>query len=153
MTPADVPALVERLREQNDRDGTSYALPQVFDAQGVRLARIPLALVAVDVETGEVRQGHVWEQTVEHMTFGMDAEATVCSMREQEAVFFLLRERGFVDEHLLVPNVRVKQMEHGLKSLMGMIETRRELRHFYRRLDPAENIALRHWYEEQGKES
>lgn len=148
MRPADVPAVLERLKEQNERDGTSYALPQVFDAEGCRLAHVPLALVAVDAETGEVRQGHVYEATLEGMTFGIDAQATACSLREHPGVFYLLRERGFKDLHTLVPEERVAEMEHGLTRKLGMIDTGKRLRHFYRLLDPAENERLRQWYED-----
>lgn len=149
MRPADVPAVLERLREQNERDGTSYRMPQVFDERGVRLAGIPLALVAVDTETGEVVQGHIYETTLEQMSFGTDARATVCSIREQEAVFFLLRERGFSDIHILVPEQRAHNMQHGLEKTLKMSAT--GMRHFYRRLDSMENEELRNWYREQKK--
>lgn len=151
MTPADVPQALERLEEQNARDGTSYALPRVFDEKGQRLRQIPLALVAEDMETGRVVQAHVWETTLEHMAFGVDARATVGSMREQEAVWYLLRQRGFTDEHMFVPVERAPDMKHGLETILGMIATEKVLMHFYRRLDPAENNELRQWYEEQGK--
>jgi hypothetical protein len=149
MRPADVSAVLERLREQNERDGTSYRMPQVFDEHGQRLAKIPLALVAVDVETGEVVQGHVWERTVEQMTFGISPEATVCSMHESPAVFHLLRERGYDDLHILVPVERAAEMEHGLDSILKMTDTSATLRHFYRLLGTAENDALRNWYREK----
>lgn len=146
MTPGDIPILEEKLREQNERDGTSYHLPQIFDAHGKRLSRIPLALAAVDLRSGEVRQGHVFEQTLEQTTYGMDSEATVCSMHEQGAVMFLLRERGYRDLHLFVP-ASAPEMEHGLKHIYRMSKT--GFTHFYRLLDPAENEALRAFY---GKE-
>lgn len=149
MTAADTPALQERLAEQNQRDGTSYALPQVFDAGGRRVASIALALVAYDVETGDVVQGHIYERTVEGMTFGISPEATVCSMHEQEAVFFLLREKGYRDLHVLVPNQRVGDMEHGLDKILRMKNTGGVLTHFYRLFGPAENEAMREWYEDQ----
>jgi hypothetical protein len=147
LTPADIPVLEEKLREQNDRDGTSYSLPQIFDERGRRLGRIPLALAAVDVETGEVAQGHVWETTLEQMTFGADAEATVCSLHELEAIAFVLRERGYRDFHTLVPPASVAQMEHGLEKIGRMSKT--GMTHFYRLLDPAENQATRDFYEQQ----
>jgi hypothetical protein len=147
MTPADVPAVLEKLREQNERDGTSYAMPLVFDQDGKRLARIELALVAVDEETGQVEQGHVWERTVEQTTYGISKEATVCSMHEQDAVLYLLRERGYTDMHIFVPQERVKQMQHGLEKIYGMSAT--GLTHFYRMLDPSENEALRQFYQER----
>ncbi len=149
MTAADLPALTERLAEQNERDGTSYGLPEIFDAQGRRLASIALALVACDTETGEVMQGHVYERTVEQMSFGISPEATVCSMHEQEAVFFLLREKGYRDLHVLVPNQRVEDMRHGLEKILKLKCTEGVLTHLYRLLDPSENEAMRKWYEDQ----
>ena len=118
MTPEDVPAVLERLKEQNERDGTSYPMLRVFDQDGRRERNIPLALVAVDVETGEVVQGHVWEVTLEQMSFGISSEATVCSMHEQDAVFWMLREKGFRDQHILVPAERAGQMAHGLDKIL-----------------------------------
>ena len=49
MVPSDVPILLEQLRQQNERDGTSYGMPQVFDENGRKLSRIPLDLTAFDV--------------------------------------------------------------------------------------------------------
>lgn len=144
MRPGDVPVIREKLREQNERDGTSYGMPVVFDAQGQRVARVPLALVSADVKTGEPVQGHVWEVTLEQTSFGISSRATVCSMQEQEAIMFLLRERGFRDMHLLVPKERVADMQHGLERIYKMSRT--GMTHFYRMLDPAENEAVRDFY-------
>jgi hypothetical protein len=149
MTPADMPALKERLKEQNKRDGTDYQVPRVFDSSGRRVPACALALVAYDVETGEVMQGHVYERTLEQMSFGISPEATVCSMHEQDAVFFLLREKGYRDLHVLVPNPRVKDMKHGLEKILAMKCTRKHLTHFYRLLDTAQNDELRQWYADQ----
>lgn len=149
MTAEDMPAVIERLKEQNRRDGTSYSVPPVFDDTGKRLPGIPLALVAVDIETGEVLQGHVWIRTVEQMTFGIAPEATACSMREQEAVYYLLRERGYTDLHILVPNERVEQIGSGLENSMHMHATGEMMQHYYRLLDSADNEQLRQWYESQ----
>jgi len=145
MRPEDVPVIQELLKEQNERDATSYQMPPVFDENGVRLPSIPLALVAVDIQDGKVIQGHVWERTVELMSFGINAEATVCSMHEQEAIHFVLRERGYRDEHILVPANREADMRHGLEKIYRMTAT--GMTHFYRLLDPAENEELRAWYE------
>ncbi len=149
MTAADLPALSERLAEQNERDGTSYGLPEIFDADGRRQASIALALVACDTETGEVMQGHIYERTVEQMSFGISPEATVCSMHEQEAVFFLLREKGYRDLHVLVPNQRVEDMRHGLEKILKLNCTEGILTNFYRLLDPIKNDELRQWYGDQ----
>jgi hypothetical protein len=147
MLPEDLPRVMELAKEQNERDGTSYAPPDVFDFFGARLPSIPLALVACDVESGEVVQAHIYERTIEGMTFGVNSTATVCSMHECESVFFLLRQRGYKDLHILVPPQRAPQMEHGLNKMLGMTDT--GLRHFYRLLDPDENDALRAFHETQ----
>ena len=146
MTPDDVPDVIERLKEQNRRDGTSYSLPRIFDVLGKRLPSIPLALVAVN-EKGDVVQGHVWERTLEQTCYGTDAEATVSSMHEQEGVLFLLRERGYRDVHILVPSERAPQMQHGLEKICGMSAT--GMTHFYRLLDPEANTELRKFYDER----
>lgn len=153
MVPADIPILEERLKEQNERDGTSYFLPMVFDGEGTRLRRIPLALTAIDTETGEVIQGHIWEMTLEHMAFGVSPGATISSMAEQDAVWYLLRQRGFRDEHMLVPVNVAPRMEKTLQRTLGMIDTGEMLKHFYRLLDPAENAGLERWYQEQEEKS
>ena len=146
MTPADVPAVQERCQQQNERDGTSYSVPVVFDEMGKRRPNIVLALVAVNI-LGEVIQGHIWERTVEQMCFGIDAEATVCSMHESDSVLYLLRERGFSDLHILVPAERVAQMQHGLEKIYGMSAT--GMTHFYRLLNSAENAELQKFYQDR----
>lgn len=146
--PSDIPAVQELLREQNERDGTSYTVPNLFDGNGSLLRNIVLALVAVTSD-GEVKQAHVWEKTIEQMTIGIDPEVTVCSMREQDAVFFMLRERGYRDFHILVPPERAPQMEHGLRRIYGMSAT--GLQHFYRLLDPEENASLLNFYEKKAE--
>jgi len=147
MTPADVPAVQRRLEEQNKRDGTSYSVPQIFNETGQRLRNIPLALVAVSIETGEVIQGHVWEITIEQTCYGIDSEATVCSMHEKDAVLYMLRQRGFRDLHIFIPPERVRDMQHGLETIYDMSDT--GMRHFYRMLDPEENKQVQDFYREQ----
>lgn len=147
MKPVDVPAVLERLQEQNQRDGTSYSLPCIFDAQGQRMRNIELALVAVDMETGRVEQGHVWERTLEQTSYGTNRRATVCSMQEFDAIAFVLRERGYRDMHTLVPKALRPRLEHGLKRLCAMSPT--GFAHFYRLLDPAENAEVQKFYEER----
>jgi hypothetical protein len=148
MRPADLPAVIERIREQNERDGTSYTMQPVFDREGRRLSNIPLALVVVDAQD-KVLQAHVWERTVEQMSFGVDPKASACAMREQAAIAWLLREKGYRDQHIFVVKKHVGKMEHELDSIAEMKCTDGVLAHFYRLLDPAENAELREWYEQQ----
>ncbi len=147
MLPSDVPVVEERLREQNERDGTSYGLPKIFDEHGIRLPNIPLALVAVDTETNEVIQAHLWEQTVEQTSYGISSRATLCSMEEFDAIVFLLRARGYRDMHTLVPAEVAPKLEHGFDKHCHMSAT--GLTHFYRLLDPEENEEVRQFYQKR----
>ncbi len=147
MQPEDVPVVLQRLKEQNERDGTKYAMQPVFDADGHRRPNIPLALVAVD-ETDNVLQGHVWERTLEHTIFGTDARASACAMHEQAAIAWMLRQKGYRDQHLFVMMPHVKALGHELDTVVGMKRTDGVMVHFYRLLDPAENEELRTWYED-----
>lgn len=147
MVPADVPAVEERLREQNERDETSYSMPTVFDERGQRMPNILLALTAVDEETNEIMQGITVERTAELMMFGTNPRATVCSMHNHEAIWFLLRQRGLRDVHILVPEDRAPDMKHGLEKIIGMSAT--GMTHFYRLLDSQENAELQKFYAER----
>lgn len=148
LRPSDMPRLRELLIEQNERDGTSYGLPAIFDSNGVKLASIPLALGAVD-KSDQVIQGHVWIQTLEQMTFGTDPRATACSIREMGAVWFALRNLGYHDVHLQVPKIVVGDLERGLARDMRMTRDDHELAHFYRLLDHDANERLRAWRDSQ----
>jgi len=149
MLLGDVPAVEALLREQNERDQTSYGLPLVFDQEGKRVPNVALALVAVDSETGQVVQGYVFERTIEMMCFGTDPQVSVETMHEQDGIFYLLRSRGYRDLHIAVPKNRAQDVEHGLDRILGMIDTSEFTKHFYRLLDPEENRKLREWYKDQ----
>jgi hypothetical protein len=149
MSPADLPAVEALLREQNERDQTSYAVPVVFDQEGKRVPNVALALVAVDSETGQVVQGYVFERTIEMMCFGTDPQASIETMHEQAGIFYLLLARGYRDLHIAVPKNRAQDVEGGLDRILGMVDTSEFTKHFYRLLDPAENLKLREWYKDQ----
>lgn len=131
-----MPRLEAWAREQNRRDGTNYPLPKVFeqaaDGSVMQVGGVPLALALV--RDGRVVQGHVFERTVELTSYGTDPQATSDSMRQSDAVFWMLREMGYMDCHLLVPQTRVGQLEHEISALMGMKRIDERLAHFYRRL-------------------
>lgn len=149
MEPSDVANVSDLCREQNKRDGTSYGVPRIFGADGRRLRSVELALVA-ESGPGEVAQAHVWINTLEQLSFGIDPKATVCSMHEQDAVLYLLRQRGYTDFHILVPPNRAPDMQHGLERIYGMSAT--GMVHFYRLLDPLDNDELRAFYQNQIKD-
>jgi hypothetical protein len=149
LTPADLDQAARLLAEQNERDGTSYGMPQIFDATGKKMPGIVLALAAADRLSERVVQVHLWEATLEQTSYGIAARGTVVSAEEQMAVWWALRQRGFHDQHLLVPKARADELEKGLTERLRMIRLDRHMSCFYRLLDPAENEQLRDFYEKQ----
>lgn len=130
MEPRDVPRVLELCAEQNRRDGTSYPLPPVFDADGRRDPNAALALVTE--MDGEVRQGHIFLRTLEMMSFGVSRRASAISLRHAPLAVELLRERGYVDMHVLAPRQRAAAMENRLAQAMGLLRDDDRLAHFYR---------------------
>ncbi len=133
MAPSDLPAVWRYCKAQNRRDGTSYGVPHVFDEQGRLLPNIALALVTLDGK-GRVRGAHIFERTLEMMSFGGGAAATAMSMAEAPAVFYELRALGYQDLHIQVPKSHVSELETDLKDKMGMTRDDEALAHFYREL-------------------
>lgn len=147
LRPSDMQQAERLLEEQNERDGTSYALPRIFDWLGNRLPNIAMALVAADHLNEAVIQVHVWETTLEQTSYGTGARGTVTSVNEQNAVWWALRQRGFTHQHLFVPLARVADLEKGLDERLRMIRMDKHMACFFRMLDPAENEKLRKFYE------
>jgi hypothetical protein len=142
MRPADLPAVQVALDRQNRRDGTSFALPEIWDREGNRLPRIALALVAADVKTDRAITGWVWERTLEMCGYGVSRRATFESVEQADAVFWALREKGYTDLHIQVPKKHAAALEAAMTEKMGMLRDDDELAHFYRLLDPEENRLL-----------
>lgn len=133
MQPRDLAAVQEHCRRQNERDGTSYGVPEVFDAAGSLLPNTALALVTVDA-TGRVHAGHIFERTLEYMGFGGDARSIALSMSDAAAVFYALRAEGYRDLHIQVPKAHAAALEKALEQRMGMARDDERLAHFYREL-------------------
>lgn len=138
MTPFDLPLVAERAREQNERDGTSYPVPEIFEPDATRTGgwklvdNVPLALVSE--MNGRLEQAHVFLRTLEMMSFGTNRRATALSMRQAPAAFYLLRQKGYQDLHVLVPKNRTEAMQHRLAEAMGLVRDDDRLAHFYRNL-------------------
>lgn len=138
MTPFDLPQVEEKARQQNERDGTTYPVPEIFQPDlstpgGWQLAEnVPLALVSEI--NGRVEQAHVYLRTVEQMSFGTNRRATALSLRQAAAAFYLLKQKGYQDLHVLVPKQRTEAMKHRLAEAMGLERDDDRLAHFYREL-------------------
>lgn len=92
--PRDIPILMERLWEQNDRDGTCYPLPVLFDEDGRLKDNIPLALVVE--HAGRVDGGIIFESKgVEMMLVGCHPRVTILAQEEQRGIEYTLRKLGF----------------------------------------------------------
>lgn len=130
--PSDVPAIREHCRQQNERDGTNYPVPQIFDEYGRLMPMIALALVIVD-ESGAVQQGVVFEKHVEMELFGCDPKATATLRKEIEAAFYLLRQQGYQTAHTFIPKQVVIPIERPLRKV-GFMRDDFRLAHFCRDL-------------------
>ncbi len=132
-----MPRVLMAARAQNRRDGTSYPVPPIFDLDensprfGQYLPNVALALVT-EID-GRVRQGHVWLRTVEEMSFGGGAEVMAFSAAHIPMALELLKAKGYVDVHELIPHCRVADLEAMLTGQgFGRIDGR--LAHFHKML-------------------
>jgi hypothetical protein len=118
---------MERHREQNERDGTNYPLPDLFDELGNLARGIALALVVV--EDDKVLQGIYFEaKTVEMCFAGCDPRATAVARREIDATAYLLRQAGYELISCLVPKQVAQQIEKPLTK--AGFERTDKLEHF-----------------------
>lgn len=137
MEPRDLPRVWSAARAQNRRDGTSYPVPDIFDLDekshnfGKLMPNVVLALVT-EVD-GRVRMGHVWIRTIEEMHFGGGREIMQFSIGHMEAVLSVLKARGYLDNHIFVPKVRLEDLETELGNhSFARVDGR--LAHFFRML-------------------
>ena len=139
MEPRDLPELWRLAAAQNRRDGTSYPVPAIFEMDkskpgfGLPLESVALALVTeVMRESGawRLRQGHVWLRTVEEMTFGGGAEDMRFSAAHIPMAREMLKRRGYLDQHVLVPHGRVEDVGPLLKT-QGLDRLDLRLAHFF----------------------
>lgn len=89
--------------EQNLRDGTTYPLTRIFNADGTLTQNVPVALVGEESGAMEPSQALYCERTAELMFAGCDPKATAFAMREAEALATVLRWQGYRQLHCFVP--------------------------------------------------
>lgn len=133
LLPGDVPALLDLCDEQNRRDGTSYAPPEVFqwrDGEWRQSENVPLALKLT--RNGRMAQAYTFERRLEFSSYGTDARATAAALRELPASLVVLKEMGYTGVHSAVPQSFVGQWERALGRRLGMQRDDARLAHFYR---------------------
>jgi hypothetical protein len=113
--PKDIPVLLRKLKEQNERDGTSYPLPDIFDEEGRQAENIPLAWV---VQHGKdvLGGGLVESKGLEMMLIGCDPRITIVIKREGPGIIYTLKAMGFRWIRCLVTRTVVKQVKGAMKE-------------------------------------
>jgi hypothetical protein len=113
--PKDMPELIERHRQQCERDGTRYPFPEIFDEDGHQSERYPLALVVE--HAGKIDGAIVYESRgVEMMLLGCRPRLTLMAERERNGILYTLRGMGFRWIRALVTKSIVKDVEATLKA-------------------------------------
>jgi hypothetical protein len=139
MRPQDIPEVERRHAEQNQRDGTSYPLPQIFDESWRWMPNIALALTVLDGE--EIKQGVVFERACEMLLFGCDPKATATLHKQIESAFYLLGQKGYGVVHCFVPKQVVVPVEKPLQKV-GFVRDDFRLAHFCKDLTEIEEEAI-----------
>ena len=133
LNPGDLPTVIKHCRAQNRRDRTSYGVPHIFDKDGRQLPDVPLALAEIDGR-GRLVSAHMFERTLEYMSFGGGRQALEAVLNEAPAIFYELRRLGYRDLHILPPRRHLAGLETALQDRMGMNRIDEYLAHFYREL-------------------
>lgn len=128
--PEDWPLIQRFHAEQNEQQGTTTALPNLFEGDG--LARnVALAFI---VERDGVPVQSFYMELVPEMCFaGTDPKATAIARREADRIAFLLRGMGFTGWRCDVPehmNEHIERpLEHaGFRRVEGLVTHFRDLR-------------------------
>ena len=112
--PADIGIIEKMNRMQNQRDGTSYPVPAMFNSDGSLRQSIPVALIGhVD---GMTRNALYVQRTGELMFAGCDPKATAFARRDIDALATLLTWQGYGDLYCHVPEDRVKSIRKPLEA-------------------------------------
>jgi hypothetical protein len=103
-TPDDLPSICRFHAEQNERDGTSYPLPVLFDKDGKLTDRAPVVLVGCE-EGSDVPVQAIWvERRAELMFAGCDnPKATAFARRDIDGLAGMLSWLGYSGLHCDVP--------------------------------------------------
>jgi hypothetical protein len=132
--PRDLPALYARLAEQNERDGTCYPIPEIFDAKGKQSKFVPLALIVE--HHGKVHGGIIFESAgrgVEMMLVGCGPRVTAMAQSERKGIEYTLRNLGFSWIRCLVTKSVVKYLKAPMKDA-GFTRTDTRFASFFKEL-------------------
>jgi hypothetical protein len=133
LQPGDVPALYDLCEEQNQRDGTNYAPPEIFvrrEGKWEQSANVPLA--AKLVRDGRMLQAYTFERRLEFSSYGIETRATALALRELPAALVVLEKMGYTGFHSAVPQTFVDQWERTLGKRLRMTRDDHRLAHYYR---------------------
>jgi hypothetical protein len=133
-TPLHLPFIRKFHVEQNERDGTSYPLPLIFDKHGVLTDQVPVALVGIpDGEDDPVQA--IWiERRAELMFAGCDPKATAFARRDIEGLAAVLSWLGYHGIHCDVP-IGLAEVIGKPLDRAGFSRNDERLAHFYRDLE------------------
>jgi hypothetical protein len=132
-TPADLPFIKRFHAEQNERDGTSYPLPRLFDKEGNLTDRAPVVLVGVEEGSDEPVQAIWVERRAELMFAGCDPKATAFARRDIDGLAAVLTWLGYSGLHCDVPLALVEAIGKPLGKA-GFEQNDHRLAHFFKDL-------------------
>jgi hypothetical protein len=128
---ADMPFIRIFHAEQNERDGTTYPLPRMFNQDGTTTAQVPVVLVGCE-EGSDVPVQAIWvERRAELMFAGCDPKATAFARRDIEGLATLLNWFGYKGLHCEVPVALAEAIAKPLNKA-GFTQTDDRLAHFFR---------------------
>jgi hypothetical protein len=110
-----MPSLIKLHKEQLERDGVNYPLPDIFDEDGNQAAHIPCAIVLVN---GDKVEGAVLFESkgVEMTLIGCSPRLTAVIKREQDGILYTLRSMGFRWIRTLVTRTRLTPLREPLRQ-------------------------------------
>jgi hypothetical protein len=133
LTPEDQGAVDHLCRQQNQRDGTDYAPPRLYVVGEDGLDPNPnVALGFKVVRNGRIVQAHVFERSLELMTFGSDPRAMALSLKELPAAIVLLKRQKYEGFHTRIGRGFLDQWERSLVDRLRIKQDDQRLAHFYR---------------------
>lgn len=110
-----MPGLIKRHKEQLERDGVDYPLPEIFDEDGRQAAHIPYAIVLV--KDDEVEGAVLFESKGLEMTLiGCSPRLTAVVQREQAGIIYTLKSMGFRWIRALVTRTRLTPLREPLRQ-------------------------------------
>lgn len=133
MRPADVPILLPFHVEQNERDGTKYPLPRMFDPAGQLDRNVALAL-SMTKDDKPIQGVYFGCSTVEMCFVGCNPRATLYSAREIEGVRYALRAMKYEAINCKIPLSMVDVLQAPMEEA-GFKRTDDQFATFYQELE------------------